>query len=60
MAKGKNDTANVIAPPPFISLACILVGVGLEWLWPTAFAALWMRWTLGGGLIDELLMFLQV
>ena len=28
------DTAGVIAPPPLIALAAVLLGVAADWLWP--------------------------
>jgi hypothetical protein len=28
------DTAGVIAPPPLIALAAVLIGVALDWLLP--------------------------
>ena len=31
---GKRDTAGVIAPPPLIALAAVLIGVALDWLLP--------------------------
>ena len=51
MATGDRDTAGVIAPPPLIYLACILLGVGLDWLWPAPFATGWAGGLVGGGLI---------
>jgi protein-S-isoprenylcysteine O-methyltransferase Ste14 len=29
-----NDTAGVAAPPPLIFLVCLLIGIGLDFLWP--------------------------
>jgi len=39
--------AGVLAPPPLIYLAGILLGLGLDWLWPAPFAPGWARFTLG-------------
>jgi len=33
------DTAGVIAPPPLIALAALLIGLALEWLLPTSLAS---------------------
>lgn len=34
MTEGTNDTAGVIAPPPLIALAAVLVGLLLDWIAP--------------------------
>jgi len=44
------DNAGVIAPPPLIHLAGILVGAGLDWLWPAPFAPGWAQLYLGPAL----------
>ena len=51
MATDKTDRPGVIAPPPLIYLVFILIGVGLELVWPTALAPIWARWPVGGSLI---------
>jgi protein-S-isoprenylcysteine O-methyltransferase Ste14 len=38
VAIGGKDTPQVIAPPPLIFLAFVLVGYLLHWLWPLPFA----------------------
>jgi hypothetical protein len=34
MMTENRDTAGVIAPPPLIALAAVLIGVALDWLLP--------------------------
>lgn len=48
---GTADKPGVIAPPPLILLALILLGLALDRLWPAPFAATWARLWLGGALI---------
>jgi protein-S-isoprenylcysteine O-methyltransferase Ste14 len=49
------DTAGVIAPPPLVALAAVLIGVALDWLAPAYILALvlplWLRIVLGVALI---------
>jgi protein-S-isoprenylcysteine O-methyltransferase Ste14 len=35
-----DDTASIIAPPPLIALAAVLIGVALDWLLPAYFLVL--------------------
>jgi protein-S-isoprenylcysteine O-methyltransferase Ste14 len=48
------DTAGVIAPPPLIALACVLIGLVLDWLMPlgiiASYLSLTVRLLLGGAL----------
>jgi protein-S-isoprenylcysteine O-methyltransferase Ste14 len=50
-----SDTPGVIAPPPLIALATILIGLAIDWLFPayalTVLAGRTTRWTVGGVLI---------
>jgi protein-S-isoprenylcysteine O-methyltransferase Ste14 len=41
------DTAGVVAPPPLIFLAGLIVGFGLEALLPGADLPAWLQWGLG-------------
>ena len=43
-------TAGVIAPPPLIYLAGLLVGLGIDWLWPMDVIA-GVGWLAAGGLL---------
>lgn len=43
----EEQSAGVVAPPPLIHLAGILIGAGLDWLWPAPFAPGWARLYLG-------------
>jgi protein-S-isoprenylcysteine O-methyltransferase Ste14 len=49
------DTPGVIAPPPLIALAALLLGVAADWLWPMNGLARVLNWPvrigLGGALI---------
>lgn len=38
------DTAGVIAPPPLIALATLVLGVAADWLWPTKVLASVLNW----------------
>lgn len=46
----EQDRANIIAPPPLIFLATLLVGLALGWRWPTPALAPLGGYLLGGGL----------
>lgn len=45
------QVAGVIAPPPLIFLAALLIGFALEFVWPRPFAPEWARIVLGPALI---------
>ncbi len=45
------DAPGVIAKPPFIYLAFLVLGLGLDWLWPNPLLPEVLRYTLGGALI---------
>jgi len=47
----EKDTAGVILPPPVILLIAILLGFGLDYLWPRPFAPDWARFYLGPAMI---------
>ncbi len=44
------DKPGVIAPPPLIFLGFLLLGLGLDFLWPAAFLAARVQYLLGGAL----------
>ena len=50
-----DDSPGVIAPPPLIALATLLLGLGIDWLFPSfilrGFLAFWPRLTIGAVLI---------
>jgi protein-S-isoprenylcysteine O-methyltransferase Ste14 len=48
---GKDDHAHVVGHPPLIHLAGILVGLGLDWLWPAPLLPAITQYVLGGALI---------
>lgn len=50
-AVGETETAGVLAPPPLILLAALLIGFGLDVLWPRPFAPDWARFGAGPLLI---------
>jgi protein-S-isoprenylcysteine O-methyltransferase Ste14 len=45
------DTAGVVAPPPLIYLAALVVGLALSALWPTPFLPRGLGYVIGGLLI---------
>ncbi|MBO6561606.1 MAG: isoprenylcysteine carboxylmethyltransferase family protein [Nisaea sp.] len=47
----EKDTAGVILPPPVILLIAVLLGFGLDYLWPRPFAPDWARYYLGSAVI---------
>jgi len=47
----KSDRPGVIAPPPLIFLAGIILGVGLDLFWPGSFWPVYARYWFGGALI---------
>ena len=47
----KGDTPGVIAPPPLIALGHLLVGLGLDALWPLPFLGVPVQWVLGIGFV---------
>ena len=49
MTEERPDHAEVIGPPPLLYGAALVVGAGLEWLWPTAIGL--GRLPLGLGLV---------
>src|ERR1035437_2925507 len=38
------DSAGVIAPPPLIALAAVLLGLALDWLLPAYLLTVWLSW----------------
>ena len=44
------DAPGVIAKPPFIYLGFLVLGLGLDWLWPYPLLPEVLRYTLGGAL----------
>jgi protein-S-isoprenylcysteine O-methyltransferase Ste14 len=55
-----HDTPEMLAPPPLIYLAALLVGIFVNFIIPTPTLDLWLRWTiglpllfLGGGLVTS-------
>jgi protein-S-isoprenylcysteine O-methyltransferase Ste14 len=50
-AKGKQDTSGVIAPPPLIYLAALIIGLVLHYLAPTPFIPRGLAYGLGGVLL---------
>ncbi len=46
-----DDTAGVIAPPPLIYLAALLVGLAIDYVWPAAFLPATVQYIAGGTLI---------
>lgn len=47
----EQDSAQVRFPPPLILLLCVLLGAGLNWLYPAPFVPEIFRWVVGGLLI---------
>ena len=45
------DAPGVIAKPPFIYLGFLVLGLGLDWLWPYPLLPEMLRYILGGALI---------
>jgi protein-S-isoprenylcysteine O-methyltransferase Ste14 len=45
------DTPGVIAPPPLIYLAGLLIGAGLDWAWPAPFLPQTWQYAVGGAMI---------
>ena len=45
------DIPGVIAPPPLILLAHLLLGLALDWLWPAPFLASAVQYAVGAALI---------
>ncbi|MGI9388127.1 MAG: methyltransferase family protein [Methyloligellaceae bacterium] len=43
----EKDTAGVIAPPPLIFLVCLLIGIGLDAIWPVPFLQAALQYGLG-------------
>ena len=46
----EKDVPGVIARPPFIYLGFLVLGLGLDWLWPYPLLPEALRYTLGGAL----------
>jgi len=53
---GPADTAGVIAPPPLIGLATLVLGIAADWLWPTNVLASVLTWPARIGLGAALLL----
>ncbi|MFQ5911564.1 MAG: methyltransferase family protein [Nitrospinota bacterium] len=51
MAQDEKDTAGVIAPPPFLYLGFLLIGLALDYLWPIAVFPDGVQYTGGFALI---------
>ena len=51
MTATENDCPGVIAKPPLIYLGFLLLGLGLDWLWPVAVLPGTARYALGGTLV---------
>ena len=49
--EGGKDTAGVIAPPPVIYLAFLLIGLGADRLWPVAVLPQGPRYAAGAAVI---------
>ncbi len=49
MSTAQDDNPGAIAPPPVIALIALVIGAGVEWLWPAPFGA--ELWLLGAVLI---------
>lgn len=47
----EKDSAQVRVPPPFLLLASLVVGAGLQWMHPLHFVPSGFRWAVGGLLI---------
>ncbi len=45
------DTAGVLAPPPLIYLICLLIGIGLDYLWPFPFLPQTIQYIVGFSVI---------
>lgn len=47
----EQDSAQVRVPPPLLLLACVIVGAGLQWIYPVPFIADPVRWIVAAFLI---------
>lgn len=50
MRQGRGDNAGVLAPPPLISLAGLLIGLGLDWVAPIGLIKTALPWIARVGL----------
>ncbi len=49
--KANPDSAHVYIPPPLIGLACVLIGVGIQLVFPLHWISVRFQWVLAGFLI---------
>lgn len=51
MSEDRQDRPGVIAPPPFIYLGFLLLGLGLDYAWPVALVPDGLQYAAGGALM---------